>query len=160
MFCQPTANKNFSNFYKKPIDKSIGILYYITCPLVVGRLVWRRSSVGQSTRFIPVVSLVQIQSPLPYGTLEKRLNSPASHAGIHGFESHTCHHKRKALAAAGAFFFLLLLLLLFIYPSDFLFVCVFMSYAPIPGLQADEFYPALATARSPAYSSQFLTAAD
>ncbi len=52
----------------------------------------RCSSVGQSTRFIPVVSLVQIQSPLPYGTLEKRLNSPASHAGIHGFESHTCHH--------------------------------------------------------------------
>lgn len=26
---------------------------------------WRRSSVGQSTRFIPGVSLVQIQSPLP-----------------------------------------------------------------------------------------------
>lgn len=53
---------------------------------------WRCSSVGQSTRFIPVASLVQIQSPLPFGTLEKRLNSPASHAGIHGFESHTCHH--------------------------------------------------------------------
>ena len=27
---------------------------------------WRRSSVGQSTRFIPVASLVQIQSPLPF----------------------------------------------------------------------------------------------
>ena len=25
------------------------------------------------------------------GTLEKRLNSPAFHAGIHGFESRTCH---------------------------------------------------------------------
>ena len=27
--------------------------------------VWRRSSVGQSARFIPVLSLVRIQSPLP-----------------------------------------------------------------------------------------------
>ena len=27
------------------------------------------------------------------GALEKRLNSPAFHAGIHGFESHTRHHQ-------------------------------------------------------------------
>ena len=26
-----------------------------------------------------------------YGMLEKGLNSPAFHAGIHGFESRTCH---------------------------------------------------------------------
>ena len=32
-----------------------------------------------------------------YGMLEKRLNSPAFHAGIHGFESRTCHiHGRLA----------------------------------------------------------------
>ncbi len=32
---------------------------------IIKRLKWRCSSVGQSTRFIPVASLVQIQSPLP-----------------------------------------------------------------------------------------------
>ena len=36
------------------------------------------------------------------GALEKWLNSPAFHAGIHGFESHTCH-QHKPLLIAGAF---------------------------------------------------------
>ena len=35
-------------------------------------LTWRRSSVGQSIRFIPEVSLVQIRPPLPHGPLVKR----------------------------------------------------------------------------------------
>ena len=34
-------------------------------PIAGSTFTWRCSSVGQSTRFIPVASLVQIQSPLP-----------------------------------------------------------------------------------------------
>ncbi len=34
-----------------------------------------------------------------YGALEKRLNSPAFHAGIQGFESPTRHHREQALPA-------------------------------------------------------------
>ena len=30
-----------------------------------------------------------------YGALEKWLNSPAFHAGIHGFESHTRHQTKR-----------------------------------------------------------------
>ena len=38
------------------------------------------------------------------GALEKRLNSPAFHAGIHGFESHTRHHIKKAHRQMGFFY--------------------------------------------------------
>ena len=40
------------------------------------------------------------------GTLEKGLNSPAFHAGIHGFESRTCHHKHPSKYLLGCFFVL------------------------------------------------------
>ena len=38
------------------------------------------------------------------GTLEKGLNSPAFHAGIHGFESRTCHHRSRMLSLHPGFF--------------------------------------------------------
>ena len=82
----------YANFEKcrqiltKPIDK-LTVLRY-TNPRLIGlwpahmgwhRFLWRRSSVGQSIRFIPEVSPVRIQSPLPcpfgtaLGALVKRL---------------------------------------------------------------------------------------
>ena len=83
----------YANFEKcrqiltKPIDK-LTVLRY-TNPRLIGlwpahmgwhRFLWRRSSVGQSIRFIPEVSPVRIQSPLPWsfvgqalGALVKRL---------------------------------------------------------------------------------------
>ena len=43
-----------------------------------------------------------------YGLLEKRLNSHAFHACIHGFESRTGHQMEKAgLTKVGPFFFFL-----------------------------------------------------
>ena len=41
-----------------------------------------------------------------FGTLEKRFNSPAFHAGIQGFESPTCHHKKLSLFNNESFFIL------------------------------------------------------
>ena len=49
----------------KAIDKRENFGYSNYCPFGWAHM-WRRSSVGQSTRFIPVVSLVRIQSPLPF----------------------------------------------------------------------------------------------
>jgi hypothetical protein len=52
-------------------------------PKVVGSnpapaTIWRRSSVGQSARLIPVLSLVQIQSPLPHAPLAQSARAPDS----------------------------------------------------------------------------------
>ena len=83
---------NYTNFEKyrqiltKPIDK-LTVLRYTNSRLIGlwpahrgwHRFLWRRSSVGQSIRFIPEVSPVRIQSPLPcpfgtaLGALVKRL---------------------------------------------------------------------------------------
>ena len=50
-----------------PVAGSI-FMYSLFCLYIKDKeeITWRCSSVGQSTRFIPVASLVQIQSPLPF----------------------------------------------------------------------------------------------
>ena len=56
------------------------------------QIVWRRSLVGYSGRFIPGRSLVRIRSPLPYGSLAQLVRAPALQAGGHRFESCSFHH--------------------------------------------------------------------
>ena len=56
------------------------------------QIVWRRSLVGYSGRFIPGRSLVRIRSPLPYGSLAQLVRASALQAGGHRFESCSFHH--------------------------------------------------------------------
>ena len=60
------------------------------------QIVWRRSLVGYSGRFIPGRSLVRIRSPLPQwsnpqGSLAQLVRAPALQAGGHRFESCSFH---------------------------------------------------------------------
>ena len=60
------------------------------------QIVWRRSLVGYSGRFIPGRSLVRIRSPLPLwsnplGSLAQLVRAPALQAGGHRFESCSFH---------------------------------------------------------------------
>ena len=55
--------------------------------LIIIYAVWRRSSVGQSIRFIPVGSLVRIQSPLPnffHGPLAQLVEHPTLNRRVTG----------------------------------------------------------------------------
>ena len=74
------------NFFQKPLDKKGVLGYSSPCPLEAAQI-WRRSSVGQSIRFIPEVSPVRIQSPLPWsfpGPSPWRVGQAAKTPPFHG----------------------------------------------------------------------------
>ena len=54
-----TTSEKFIYFFLKKL------LTYYKIQCIIAYVVWRYSSVGQSMRFIPAVSLVRIQLPLP-----------------------------------------------------------------------------------------------
>ena len=67
------------------------------------QIVWRRSLVGYSGRFIPGRSLVRIRSPLPLwsnplGSLAQLVRAPALQAGGHRFESCNYHQIKQNTA--------------------------------------------------------------
>ena len=85
-------NKKFKNFvtqrYKnsllakkleKSVDKIIKLIYTLAC-----KLKWLYSSVGQSTRFIPAVSLVRIQLKPPSRPGGQEVKTPPFHGGNTG----------------------------------------------------------------------------
>ncbi len=64
------------------------------------QIIWRRSLVGYSGRFIPGRSLVRIRSPLPQwsnprGSLAQLVRAPALQAGGHRFESCNFHQNKQ-----------------------------------------------------------------
>ena len=64
--------KKIQKTFKKPLTNlDCYIIIYLADLMLANR--WRNSSAGQSTRFIPEVSQVQVLFPLPYGPVVKRL---------------------------------------------------------------------------------------
>ena len=79
-YCAKFTKINHKNTKNTAIRRNLylGLTFHIVCDIIIKSQacacrIWRYSSVGESNRFIPGVSLVQILLPLLHGPLVKRL---------------------------------------------------------------------------------------